>query len=164
MAITGPSATRFNSESVIIVAISMIRSFSGSRPVISRSIHTKRLWLGIRLDTYAVLVGCCRGCGVVFRKTLLQHIHVALRLRHPWLRRFSEHHPTPAFQTWYLPLFLCVAIPWKSAPWYLCGHGEAFPGVSEAMDGFSQAHRDVLVASPGKASPCPHLHQGQNPR
>src|SRR5690554_2163239 len=59
---------------------------------------------------------------------------------------------------------LCVAIPWKSAPWYLCGHGEAFPGVSEAMDGFSQAHRDVLVASPGKASPCPHLHQGQNPR
>src|SRR5690554_7742390 len=31
--------------------------------------------------------------------------------------------------------------------------GDAFPGLSVAMDGHSQAHMDVLAACPGKASP-----------
>src|SRR5690554_1372858 len=96
MAITGPSATRFSSESVMMVAISMIRSFSGSNPVISRSIQTSRLPLLITYDTYAVIFGCWCRCGVAFRKTLLRHILVTLGLRHPWLRTFPESNTTPA--------------------------------------------------------------------
>src|SRR5690606_4032475 len=78
------------------VAISMIRSFSGSNPVISRSIQTSRLPLLITYDTYAVIFGCWCRCGVAFRKTLLRHILVTLGLRHPWLRTFPESNTTPA--------------------------------------------------------------------
>ncbi|MNR38990.1 hypothetical protein D3C85_1571460 [compost metagenome] len=41
MAITGPSARVFSSLSVTMVAISMMTSLSGSRPVISRSIQIR---------------------------------------------------------------------------------------------------------------------------
>src|SRR5690554_2836295 len=155
MAIIGLSATRFSSESVIIVAISMIRSCSGSRPVISRSIHTKRLWSGILfflcgLVWELVQVWLCfpetapcgtsmwRFCSAIhgsahFRKAQ-PHLHFGL---HCWPR-----------------------VELKPTPWLVVLAGDTFPGVSEAKDGFSQAHRDVLVASPGKVSPastCTHV-------
>ncbi|MNU11190.1 hypothetical protein D3C72_2588410 [compost metagenome] len=41
MAIVGPSASTFSSLSVTMVAISMITSVSGFRPVISRSIQIR---------------------------------------------------------------------------------------------------------------------------
>src|SRR5690554_5682505 len=112
-----------------------------------------RLWLGV-----------VAGVGRCSENRSLRHIHVALLLRHPWLRKFSEHRPTPARHTWHLPPVIFGVLLWKPAPKHRCRLGEAFPGVSEAMDGFSQAHMDVLVASPGKASPSWHLHQSQNSR
>src|SRR5690554_4544808 len=136
MAITGPSATRVSSESVIIEAISMIRSFSGSRPVISRSIHTKRLWSGILfflcgLVWELVQVWLCfpetapcgtsmwRFCSAIhgsahFRKAQ-PHLHFGL---HCWPR-----------------------VELKPTPWLVVLAGDTFPGVSEAKDGFRQAHK-----------------------
>src|SRR5687768_13067773 len=48
MARLGPSAITLSSLSVTTVAISMMTSISGLRPVISRSIHTRWLSLGMQ--------------------------------------------------------------------------------------------------------------------
>ena len=81
---TGPSAIRLSCESVTSTAISMMRSLSGTRPVISMSIQIRLFGVRVRSDAAAMpysLTACAHTCATPFTWLFLAALLASTRAR-----------------------------------------------------------------------------------